>query len=117
MWLSEQKQRPARTGEGQTGVVTMAGDCLAVRLDHEVRRPELYGPAGYRWEPKAGDRVLVIKGEQERPCIVGVKQGSAPACVSVEADTVQLRGEVTVNGVPLEEYIARIAVHVMGGSV
>lgn len=117
MWLSEQRQRPIRTGEGQTGVVTMAGDSLAVRLDHEVRSPELYGPAGYHWEPKAGDRVLVIKGEQERPCIVGVKQGSVPPCVTLEAQTIRVQGNVLVNGVPLEEYIARIAVQAMGGTV
>ena len=117
MWLSEQKLRPARAGEGQTGVVTMAGDSLAVRLEREVRGPELYGPAGYRWEPKAGDRVLVIKGEQERPCIVGVKQGNVPARVSLEAETVQVQGDLLVNGVPLEDYIARIAAQVMGGTV
>ncbi len=117
MWLSEQKKRPARTGEGQTGVVTMAGDSLAVRLEHEVRGPELYGPAGYRWEPRAGDRVLVFKGEQERPCIVGVKQGGVPDCVTIEAETVQVQGAVMVNGVPLEEYIAQIAGQVMEGTV
>lgn len=108
MWLNEQKTRPARRGEGQTGVVTMAGDSLAVRLEHEVRSPELYGPAGYRWEPKAGDRVLVIKGEQERPCVVGVKQGSMPARVSIEAETVAVEGQLLINGVPLEEYVAQI---------
>ena len=117
MWLNEQKMRPARKGEGQTGVVTMAGDSLAVRLEHEVRSPELYGPAGYRWTPKAGDRVLVIKGEQEKPCIVGVKQGSVPASVSIAAETVQVEGAVLINGVPLEEYIARIAAQLMGGTV
>lgn len=113
MWLNEQKTRPARRGEGQTGVVTMAGDSLAVRLEHEVRSPELYGPAGYRWEPKAGDRVLVIKGEQERPCVVGVKQGSVPAKVSIAAETVAVEGQLLINGVPLEEYIAQI----VGGAV
>lgn len=108
MWLSEQKQRPARTGEGQTGVVTMAGESLAVRLAHEVRGPEIYGPAGYRWAPRAGDRVLVIRGEQERPCIVGVKQGGVPALVTIEAETVQVQGAVKINGVALADYIAQI---------
>lgn len=108
MWLNEQKQRPVRSGEGQTGVVTMAGEALAVRLAQEVRGPELYGPAGYRWAPRAGDRVLVIRGEQERPCIVGVKQERVPALVTIEAETVQVQGAVKINGVALEEYIAQI---------
>ena len=116
MWLNEQKRRPIPAGEGQTGVVTMAGDALAVHLEHEVRGPELYGPAGYRWEPKAGDRVLVIKGGRERPCIVGVKQGNIPARVSLEAETVALNGSLLVNGVELEEYIAQIVRQVMGGT-
>lgn len=116
MWLNEQKKRPIPAGEGQTGVVTMAGDSLAVRLEQEVRAPELYGPAGYRWTPGAGDRVLVIKGGQERPCIVGVKQGGCPACVSIEAQKVQLQGSVLVNGEPLEECIARIARQIAGGA-
>ena len=117
MWLSKQQKQPARRSEGQTGVVTLSGDSLTVRLDSEVSAPEVYGPAGYGWRPKAGDRVLVIKGEQERPCIVGVKQGSVPVSVSIEAEKVQVLGNVLVNGVPLEDYIARIAVQVMGGSV
>lgn len=117
MWLSEQKKPPLRTGEGQTGVVTMAGDALAVQLEQEVRSPELYGPAGYRWTPRAGERVLVIRGEQERPCIVGVKQGGVPVSVSIEAETVQVRGAVLINGVPLEEYVARIAAQTTGGTV
>ena len=116
MWLNEQKTRPARRGEGQTGVVTMAGDSLAVRLEHEVRSPELYGPAGYRWEPEAGDRVLVIKGEQERPCVVGVRQGGVPASVRIEAGAIQMQGQLLVNGVPLEEYVRQIAVQVRGGA-
>lgn len=109
MWLSGQQKRPAPRGGGQTGLVTMAGRELAVRLDSEVRRPELYGPAGYRWTPQAGDRVLVVKGEGEAPCVVGVRQGGTPERVTIAAGVVELQGSVTVNGVPLEQYVALLA--------
>lgn len=94
----------------------MAGDTLAVQLEHEVRGPELYGPAGYRWTPRAGDRVLVIKGGRERACIVGVKQGRIPARVSLEAESVELNGNLLVNGIGLEEYIGQIVRQAMGGT-
>lgn len=94
----------------------MAGDCLAVQLDREVRAPELYGPAGYHWSPKAGERVLVIKGEGELPCLVGVRQGGAPDSVNISAGVVNLQGSVTINGVPLEQYILLLAGQGTGGS-
>lgn len=109
MWLCEQQKKPARTGAGQTGIVTMAGDSLAVRLEREVRSPELYGPAGYQWTPRAGDRVLVFKGEGERPCIIGVQQGTAPERITIQAETIQLQGTILVNGMTLEDYIAMLA--------
>lgn len=116
MWLSGQQKRPAREGGGQTGVVTMAGEDLAVRLDSEVRAPEVYGPAGYRWTPRAGDRVLVIKGEGEPPCVVGVRQGGAADRVTIAAGRVELQGSVFINGVPLEQYIALLAGQTAEGS-
>lgn len=116
MWLSGQQKRPAREGGGQTGVVTMAGEDLAVRLDSEVRSPELYGPAGYRWTPRAGDRVLVLKGEGETPCVVGVRQGGAADRVTIAAGRVELQGSVFINGVPLEQYIALLAGQTAEGS-
>ncbi len=114
MWLSEQQKNPARSEPWQTGIVTMAGDSLAVRLEKELRDLDLYGPAGYRWSPKAGDRVLVFKGEGERPCIVGVKQGAAPESVAIQSGTIQLQGAVFINGTPLEEYIAMLAKQAVG---
>lgn len=87
----------------------MAGDSLAVRLERELRSPELYGPAGYQWAPRAGDRVLVFKGEGERPCIVGVKQGTVPESITIQAERIQLQGTILVNGTPLEDYVAMLA--------
>lgn len=108
MWLSEQQKRPVPTWEGHTGTVTMGGGDLAVRVDSERRAPDLYGPAGYHWTPRAGDRVLVIKGEGERPCVVGVKQGGDPDRVDIRAGTVALEGELLVNGAPLEDYVREL---------
>lgn len=108
MWLSEQQKRPVNRGEGRTGVVTMAGEELAVRLDSEMRAPELYGPAGYHWRPGVGDRVLVIKGEGQPPCVAGVKDGGTPDAVTIRAGTVELQGSVLVNGVALEDYIRQL---------
>ena len=132
MWLSGQHKRPADRGEGQTGTVTVGGDETAVMLDSERRGLEVYAPAGYRWTPEVDQRVLVIQGQGEIPCIVGVRQDSArPGSVEVCADavdvsgqdvsvraeesavvagkSVDLQGQVLINGVPLETVIARIA--------
>jgi len=108
LWLSGQQKHPPSHGEGQTGVVTMAGKVLAVQLDSEVRDPGLCTPGGYRWSPSVGDRVLVIKGEGERPCIVGVCGGGIPAEAQLKAGHLDLAGEITVNGIPLDEYIRQV---------
>lgn len=109
MWLSKQQKQILPNLSGRTGIVTVSGDSLSVRVDSEVSAPEVYGPAGYRWTPGAGDRVLVIKGEGEEPCVVGVRRGGTPAAVALEAGQVALNGQVTVNGIPLEELVRRLA--------
>ena len=132
MWLSGQQKRPSYLGEGQTGIVTVGGGEAAVMLDSERRGLEVYAPAGYQWTPEVDQRVLVIQGQGEIPCIVGVRQDSArPGSVGVSAKTVDvsgqdvsvraerdavvagksvdLQGQVLINGVPLEAVIARIA--------
>lgn len=116
MWLGGQGKRPNSAGEGQTGIVTIAGDGLAVQLDSERRNLEVYAPGGYRWTPKVGQRVLVLKNRGEDPCVIGVKEGeSAPDEVTVEAGTVDLKGQVLIDGVPLETYIAMVVAGLMGG--
>ena len=138
MWLSGQQKRPADCGEGQTGIVTVGGSETAVQLDSERRGLEVYAPAGYRWTPEVDQRVLVIRGQGEIPCIVGVRQDSArpdsvEICaktmnvsgqdVSVQAEenavvagqSVDLQGEIFINGEPLEIVIARILAKLLGG--
>ncbi len=98
-------------------------------LDRERRGLEVYGPGGYRWTPEPGQRALVIQGQGEIPCVAGVRQGGGtPGHVSIGARSVSvsgqsvslqggvdLKGSVSVNGVPLEEYIARIVAGLLGG--
>ena len=138
MWLSGQHKRPNHCGEGQTGIVTVGGEETAVQLDSERRGLEVYAPAGYRWTPEVDQRVLVIQGQGEIPCIVGVRQDSAqPDSVGIGAkevsvsgqdvsvrarenavvagQSVDLQGQVLINGTPLETVIAQIAARLLGG--
>jgi len=138
MWLSGQQKRPADESEGQTGIVTMSGGETAVLLDRERRGLQIYPPGGYSWTPKVGQRVLVIQGRGEIPCVVGALQGSgAPDRVGIQAGSlsldgqtvrvaargsaglqgsrVNLNGQVYVNGERLEDMIRRIALSVLGG--
>lgn len=139
MWLSGQYKRPADSGEGQTGIVTMSGGELAVMLDSERRGLEVYAPAGYRWTPRVGRRVLVIQGQGEIPCVVGERQdGDIPDRADIQAGQltlegervkvdgrdsaalrgrrVELEGEIYVNGETLEAYITRLIIKILGGA-
>ena len=138
MWLSGQHKRPNPCGEGQTGIVTVGGGETAVMLDSERRGLEVYAPAGYHWTPEVNQRVLVIQGQGEIPCIVGVRQDSArPDSAGIRAkavsvsgrdvavraggdaviagQSVDLQGKVLINGTPLETVIAQIAARLSGG--
>ena len=94
MWLSGQQKRPVDPGEGQTGIVTMSGGETAVQLDSERRGLQIYSPGGYTWTPKVGQRVLVIQGRGEIPCVTGALQdGSVPDWVDIRAKELTLGGE------------------------
>ena len=76
MWLSrQQKQEPVQP-PGGTGEVTLSGDVLAVELESERRRLEVYGPGGLRWKPAVGQKVLVLKAEGD-PCVTGARTEEA----------------------------------------
>jgi len=136
MWLSGQQKRPAEQGEGQVGVITMSGGETAALLDCERRGLQLYAPAGYRWTPRVGQRVLVIQGKGEIPCVVGARQdGDVPDKVAVEAgnltlggervnvsaredavvegENIRLMGQVYVKDETLEELITRIVMMIL----
>lgn len=124
MWTSERSRRlPVREAEAELGLVTLSGDPAGVVLGGERRQVPVYSPGGYFWRPREGERVLVLKtgGEGESPCVVGkvpeqtdLRPGEV--CVKGGGSTVllgerclDLSGEVTINGVPLEEYILSVA--------
>ena len=86
MWLSGQHKRPAESGEGQTGIVTISGGETAVLLDRERRGREVYSPAGYFWTPRA-----VPGGEGD------------------------LKSAVFVPGRPLREYLAALVREIRAG--
>lgn len=61
MWMGKQLSRRAREDEADTGTVTAAGEMLCVITDGEKRNLRIFSPGGYRWQPKAGESVLVLK--------------------------------------------------------
>lgn len=140
MWLSRQQRRVHQAGEGQVGKVTIGGDEVAVLLDSERRGLEVYSPGGYTWTPRADQKVLVIQGQGEIPCVVGLRQGETPPekvtietdgggtleldeakgtlsgeSVVLSGDRIDLNGEVYVNGETLEELIIRIVTMILAG--
>jgi len=138
MWLSGQQKRPAEQGEGHVGVITMSGGETAALLDCERRGLQVYAPAGYCWAPEVGQRVLIIQGKGEIPCVVGARQGDGtPKQAGIQAERVTIRGSsvgisgqngvsigggvhlsggVSIDGESLEQYIARVVGELLGGT-
>lgn len=133
MWLSRQQKRPNQAGESQVGKVTIGGEQTAVLLDSERRGLEVYGPGGYRWKPGVGQKVLVIQGRGEIPCVAGVRTDQkAPEAVTVESaagaqlrldgadaeltgEAVRLNGQTYVNDETIEELILRVVAALLAG--
>lgn len=131
MWLSRQQRRVHQAGEGQVGKVTIGGDEVAVLLDSERRGLEVYSPGGYTWTPRPDQKVLVIQGQGEIPCVVGLRQGETPPeKVTIETDgggkaelagenaelagdRIDLNGTVYVNDEELEALITRIVIMIL----
>ena len=113
MWLSEMSARAHAVPESaaETGNVTIGGALPGVQTDGERRALPVGGPAGYRWTPKQGTEVLVIKtGDGER-VIVGTLSGEEPeeiricaggAEICLKNGQVSVTGELTVGGVPVQ---------------
>lgn len=126
MWLSRQQRRLHQAGEGQVGKVTIGGDEVAVLLDSERRGLEVYSPGGYQWTPRADQKVLVIQGRGEIPCVVGLRQGETPPeKVTIEVDgggklemnrdRIDLNGDIYINDEFIEDFIARIVMMILAG--
>jgi len=124
MWTSERNRRlPLREAEAELGVVTLGGDPAGVVLGGERRQLPVYSPGGYRWIPREGDRVLVLKagGEGEVPCVIGTVQPleslqpgevyltGGESSIRLGRRQLELTGTILVNGMDLESYIKSVA--------
>ena len=114
MWTARQRENARERRESaELGVVTIGGNPAAVETCGEVRDLPVYGPGGYAWTPKRGDKVLVIKsgtGDGEL-CVAGTElkpgeddeltltKGEA-ALVLREDGRIDLWGQLYVNGQP-----------------
>lgn len=116
MWMGKQLSRRAREDEADTGTVTAAGEMLCVITDGEKRNLRIFSPGGYRWQPEAGEPVLVLKNggvcgalqDADRPPLQPGETelfGPDGACIrfqkggkiTIEGD-VTLTGDLTVSG-------------------
>ena len=116
MWISKRRD-PGHSPSAMVGRATIPGDPAGVYLDGERRSLPVFGPGGYHWRPALGQEVLVLKGEGESSYVAGarcgvslepgevcIRAGEAGAQIRLLPDgTLELRGRVLVNGVPLAE--------------
>ena len=64
MWLSEKlrgSQRPDKAS-ADLGVTTIGGGKAGVYARGEVRNLTVCTPGGVCWQPRSGDKVVVLKG-------------------------------------------------------
>lgn len=124
MWLSKRQQAQSAVPEAaELGVATIAGNPAAVYLGTERRALPVFSPGGYIWMPKVGDALLVMKcGEQY--CVAGAEQSGGKLAAGLEPGEIcitngseagillkkdgsmQLMGEVFINGESLEELLS-----------
>lgn len=127
MWTSSQKKNVGVQTQGgaDLGVVTATGSENGVSLGTERRWLRVMAPGGYHWKPKAGEQVLVLKLGQdgETACILACPEQQEnnllPGEVELHAQgcalklsnngAVELRGEVRINGMRLEDMIRATA--------
>lgn len=127
MWTSSQSRIAKGVSESQAdlGVVTVSARESGVYLGTERRWLPVMAPGGYRWRPRLGDQVLVLKTglQGESGCILARQEDRADELLPGEveltgkdcrvklnaAGAVELWGDVTVNGVSLEQMIRTAA--------
>ena len=111
MWT----ERRADRMDAELGTVTIGGVPAAVETCGEVRNLPVFGPGGYAWAPRRGDRVLVIKGGPggEEQCVAAAEIGeeklepgeilirTGDASLRLKADgRIDLDGDLYINGEP-----------------
>ena len=123
MWISQQGRYAGRQEhDARLGVVTAQGEQTGVYADGHQRLLPVAAPGGYRWKPKNGQQVLVLKtgADGEAACIIAQQENREDDLKPGEAElygrgcsirlgedgTLRLDGTVLVNGTPLESLIA-----------
>lgn len=131
MWVSKQSKKRGADAAAQVGLVTAGGQESGVYLGTQRCWLPVLAPGGYRWRPKAGEQVLVLKtgAEGEPPCVLARREEEAaqlrpgevelyaPNCglKLTEAGGVEVRGRVSVNGTALEDMIRQAVAAALGG--
>lgn len=131
MWVSKQtKKRDAGGAAAQVGLVTAGGQESGVYLGTQRCWLPVLAPGGYRWRPKTGEQVLVLKtgAEGESACVLARREEAgtqlqpgevelyAPKCglKLTEAGEIALSGKVSVNGTSLEDMVRQTVAAVLG---
>lgn len=133
MWTSSQMKESggAQRHSAALGVVTAAGAENGVYLGTERRWLPVMAPGGYRWRPRAGDQVLVLKAgtDGESPCVLARQvqeddtllpgevelAGTGCSVKLTEKGEVVLRGTVRINGTTLEDMIQTMVAAALAG--
>ena len=114
MWMAEGRTAAPREEGAELGIVTIGGNPAAVETRGEVRNLPVFGPGGYVWVPRRGQRVLVLKGGPggEEQCLAAAEQGEVPgllpgetalrvgkASLALRVDgRIELKGLIYLNG-------------------
>lgn len=114
MWMAEGRTAAPWEEGAELGIVTIGGNPAAVETRGEVRNLPVFGPGGYVWVPRRGQRVLVLKGGPggEEQCLAAAEQGEVPgllpgetalrvgkASLALRVDgRIELKGLIYLNG-------------------
>lgn len=91
MWLSEQMKFGGEfvPAAAEVGQVSLGGASLAVVTQGERRELALALPGGFKWRPKLGQQVLVLKSAEGESIVIGT--------IPTEKDSLQ-PGELEIKG-------------------
>ena len=116
MWLSEQIKFGGEfvPAAAEVGQVSLGGASLAVVTQGERRQLSIAMPGGFRWRPRLGQKVLVLKSAEGESIVIGAlpqeKDSLQPGELEIQGDgcgirlaggRVEIEGGLIING---EEY-------------
>jgi len=125
MWIWErERRRQSEESAVQLGEVTLSGEETAANLGGERRWLGVCVPGGYGWKPRQGERALILKAGDEAWVLgTAAEQRLQPGQVKLTGtgcelflgDSMEITGEVVLNGRSLEEYIRAIVAQMLPG--